>query len=552
MGEGTRIVLAASDSESSEFQRSNWRQMLLAALPARYARYIGPDWSVKNDVAPDGQARYVPQGLRIVESLLLRRFSAEDVVVCYPDQLDRFVGANTRVIGLHAHNPLGATFTSDSYAHFYGAKAEPINAYEFRRMILHPAIKRHKSHLKIIVGGPGAWQIDREGVQDEWGVDCLVDGEAEDIALQLFETGIRGESLPRIVKGHSPKLASIPRTLHRATFGGVEITRGCGRGCQFCSVALRAGNSIPLDQILHNVRIQTAEGGDTIMLTTEDLFLYEQGRQFRTNVQALKRLFESIAAVDGVKHIILSHATLAPVVREPHVIEELTPLVVGMSVHQHDASTHTDKRYASMIVGIETGSSRLLNETMRGKAYPFRPHQWPDVVLKAMETLNKHNWFPLCTFIIGLPGETREDTKQSLDLLFALRDAKWCVIPALFVPMDDTRLAGRERAKLSHFTDLQWEFFFTCWRYNLDFFRGTPGVQWKYNAGAPLYYYLMGRRLFGSAIKYPLFRLGHFPERFLRRKLYLDFTGESTPKLRTPESVNAPDDRGDLNLNVLP
>ena len=40
---GRKIVLAASDSESSEYLRSTWRQMLLATLPARFARYMGAD-----------------------------------------------------------------------------------------------------------------------------------------------------------------------------------------------------------------------------------------------------------------------------------------------------------------------------------------------------------------------------------------------------------------------------------------------------------------------------------------------------------------------------
>lgn len=71
---GRKIVLAASDSESNEYLRSTWRQMLLATLPARYARYVRTDWSIKNEIAPDGQAKYVPHGLRIVESLLLRSF----------------------------------------------------------------------------------------------------------------------------------------------------------------------------------------------------------------------------------------------------------------------------------------------------------------------------------------------------------------------------------------------------------------------------------------------------------------------------------------------
>ena len=43
--------------------------------------------------------------------------------------------------------------------------------------------------------------------------------------------------------------------------------------------------------------MQAGEGADTILLTTEDLFLYEQGPRFDTNAAALKRLFDSVTAV---------------------------------------------------------------------------------------------------------------------------------------------------------------------------------------------------------------------------------------------------------------
>ena len=81
-----------------------------------------------------------------------------------------------------------------------------------------------------------------------------------------------------------------------------------------------------------------------------------------------------------------------------------------------------------------------------------------------MEILNRNNWFPFCTWILGLPGETRDDTRQSLDLLHPLKDAKRCVVPTLFVPLEDTGLQKRESAKLFQLTELQSKFFFTCWR----------------------------------------------------------------------------------------
>ncbi len=537
---GKKIVLAASTSESSEYLRSTWRQMLLGTLPAKYSQfpYYMIDISWKNEVREDGQAVAVPNGLRVVESILLEKFSPEDIAVCYPDQLDLFIGEDTKVVGVHAHNPLGITFATDVYAHFYGDAVEPINAAEFRRLITHDAIKKHKNHLKLIVGGPGSWQIEKKNLVDEWNIDCIVEGEAEDYILDLFESAIRGESLPKHLDGKSPNMEKIPTTKNRSTFGVVEVTRGCGRGCQFCSIALRKGRSLPLEHILENVRIQVANGADTIMLTTEDIFLYEQGPKFDTNVPALKKLFESVAAVPGVKHVVQSHGTIAPIVRNPEVIEELSPVCVNKSTHIHHASTHPENRYASLFIGLETGSPRLFNQYMKGKAYPYKAEQWGDVILKGMEIMNKHNWFPFCTWIVGLPGETDDDVKKSLDLLHALRGSKWVIIPTLFVSLDETRMGGTDSAQLYKLTELQWEFFFTCWRYNLDFYRDDASFHRKFNLGVPIYYYLLGRRMFGKQMKYPIMRLAHFPEKFLSRRLYLDLRKNSP--LKAPETVEIP------------
>ena len=102
---------------------------------------------------------------------------------------------------------------------------------------------------------------------------------------------------------------------------------------------------------------------------------------------------------------------------------------------------------------------------------------------------------------------------------------------------DDVVVCYQEQLSL---TGLQWEFFFTYWLYNLDFWRRERSTQWKFNAGIPLYYYLMGRRTFGSSLNYPLFRLAHFPEWFLRRKLHLDFSGRMQPRWKAPDAMPVP------------
>lgn len=520
------IVLTASTTEASEWRHSIWQQMMSATVPAKYSKHIiNPD-SLITESWPSGRARYVPNGLRMVETLLLREYSEEDVVTCYVENLEKFVGPETRILAIHAHNPLGISYATDVYSKLAGENMMPLNASEFLRIVTHPVLKKYRP--KIVIGGPGAWQLEKADRLDEFNVTHLIDGEVELVLNDIFRRILAGDpSLPRIIKipkEKQPSVEEIPVVRHRSTFGVVEITRGCGRGCQFCSPATKVGRSFPLEHIMESVRMNVSEGATEVMLASEDMFLYEQLPNFVTNTAALETLFRSVASVEGLKTIQTSHITMAPVVKDPTIMERLTPLIVPYSHLTHKDSTDPAKCVADPIIGLETGSPRLFNTFMKGKAYPYKAHQWRDVVLKGMEILNRHNWYPFCTFIIGLPGETDEDTRQSLDLLYELRDAKGTFVPTWFVPLEDTRMAKKESAKLIEMTDRQWEFFFTCWKYNLEFWHGARHRA-KFQLGVPIYYRMLGKKFFGRGIKYPLYRFAGLPDRFMRKHLYLDFTG---------------------------
>jgi len=510
--------------------------MLSATIPQKYSKTFFNEEAFNNESWPDGRAKYVPNGLRMVETLLLREYSADDVVVCYVDQLKRFVGPETKVLAIHAHNPLGISYATDVYSKLAGENLMPVNAHEFIKIVKHPVIEKFKP--RIVVGGPGAWQLEKANRLDEFKIDYLVDGEIERVFSDLFRRILAGDpALPRVIKipkEMQPTVEEIPVVRHRSTFGVCEITRGCGRGCQFCSPATKVGRSFPLEHIIASAEINAREGATEVMLASEDMFLYEQLPNFETNVPALEKLFRSVASVPGIKTIQTSHITIAPVVKDPSVIERLTPLVVPYSHLRHKDSTDVDQRVADPIIGLETGSARLFNTYMKGKAYPYKAHQWRDVVLKGMEILNRHNWFPFCTFIIGLPGETDDDTKQSLDLLYDLRHAKGMFVPTFFVPLEHTRMEQTRGARLIEMSDLQWEFFFTCWKYNMEFWRGGSAASLKFSAGVPIYYSLLGKKLFGNGIKYPLLRFAGVPDWLMRRRLYLDFTGHK----RNPKGLD--------------
>ena len=235
-----KIVLTASSSEASEWRHSIWQQMLSATIPAKFGTRWIPEESLKNESWPDGRAKYVPNGLRMVETLLLREYAEEDVVVCYHEYLEKFVGPETKVIAIHAHNPLGISYATDVYSKIAGKNLIPVNAAEFLKIVKHPVIEKYRP--KIVIGGPGAWQLERAERLDEFNVDYLIDGEIERVFSELFKRMMDGDpTLERIIKlpkSVQPTVEEIPVVRHRSTFGVVEITRGCGRGCQFCGNCL--------------------------------------------------------------------------------------------------------------------------------------------------------------------------------------------------------------------------------------------------------------------------------------------------------------------------
>src|SRR5262249_58884150 len=139
--------------------------MLSATIPAKYGhKWINPT-SLVNESWPDGRAKYVPNGLRMVETLLLREYPEEDVVVCYHEQLERFVGPETRVLAIHAHNPLGISYATDVYSKIAGENLIPLNAAEFLKIVKHPVFANNRP--KIVIAVPGASRLERVTTPDE-------------------------------------------------------------------------------------------------------------------------------------------------------------------------------------------------------------------------------------------------------------------------------------------------------------------------------------------------------------------------------------------------
>jgi len=459
---GKKIVLTASAIEMSDFNLDAF----IAFTGGFPSKIIPKDilrkhWYPPTPFNPDGTAKFAPYGLRKVEALLAEEFGAENVVTVYPTMLEHFVGTDTKVVGITSMDPLGIGFVSRTYTGLVAISGKSMSAAEFEDLLAHPVFSKYK--VKKILGGSGAWQVHKAGLQQKLGIDTIVMGEAEAEVVDIFKKAINGEELPAVITCKKPDPSIIPTIKKPALYGFVEIMRGCGRGCAFCSPTMRQRHSFPLEHIMKEVELNTRNGTKMISLQTDDVFLYHAKPGFIPNREAIVKLIKAVHDTPGVEYIQIAHASLAPVVYDPKMLEEICPLLVEKSRWKYiDGS-----RYCTVEVGIETGSSRLMEKYMRGKMLPYKPEQWQEVVVQAIKIMNENRMYPLATLITGMPGETPEDTIKTLELLDKLKDAKIFFVPLLFTSEEDCLLHREKHADLSDLDELAWEFIAKCWEHNV-------------------------------------------------------------------------------------
>ncbi|MEM2915375.1 MAG: radical SAM protein, partial [Candidatus Bathyarchaeia archaeon] len=188
------------------------------------------------DVNEDGSVNVAPCGIRKVEATLLDKgFLKEDIVVAHPDHLEKVVGSRTKVLGITENDPLGIGPATSTFTGVFGGEA--YMAVKFRELLNNFAVRKFRP--KIVVGGPGAWQLEPEEVRSKMGVDCVVIGEGERVVASVFEKALNGDELPGVVYGEPCSVDEIPVIRGATTAGLIEIARGCGRGCDFCVPTLR-------------------------------------------------------------------------------------------------------------------------------------------------------------------------------------------------------------------------------------------------------------------------------------------------------------------------
>ncbi len=464
MSDGYKIVLTGSKTAVSDFRHFSYVGFL-GCIPSNYPKIPFNVRFMESVFFPtqsdkEGRLKYAPYSLRKIEASLLEYgFKEDEVIVADPRKLGKVIGPKTKVIGVTVHDPMGYSAVSQLNASLFRLinwwPAPSYTALDFKNFISNPLLKKYGS--KLIVGGPGVWQLEEHPEMfPQWGLDCIVTGEAEGIAGKLFEDAINGQ-IPQRITATKPLRADAVPTIKKPSTGGiVEITRGCGRGCQFCSPDLLAFGSIPKEKIIEEVELEVRSGVSRILLHSEDALFY--GRKtgsFEVNHDAIVDLFSAVKKTLGVKEIETDFFACSTIKSSPRTLKAMSEIM------------ELDKNHPAYVeTGLETVSPTLVQNIMPGKVKPYKIEEWPDVIDDALGILDDNHWFTVASMMTGLPKETEDDVLKSIEFIDRIKHHNVFVWVFPLMPL---RAMKKNAAKwMPQYTPLRQELILKATQHSVD------------------------------------------------------------------------------------
>lgn len=408
-----------------------------------------------------GRAAAAPLGLRRVESALLARtpLTAADVVCTTPEALEGLLGPWVRVVGVSSSDPLGRGMSNTTTAAFW--KGQLYTRVWTSRLMDRIARAKARHGFKVVAGGAGAWQYLSDGqARVSQGIDTVFDGYFETGGPELFMDILAGADAPPEVRGEGTGAEMIEPIAAASMLGVIELSRGCGRGCRFCTMARRRMSHLPAETILADLRTNVAAGIRSVVSGSEDFFRYG-ATGTGVNFHALAGLLEKMKRLSGVTFMQIDHANVSSVLQFSDAeLKEIRRLLTWRE--------RTDYLWVNM--GVESANGRLVHAVAPGKIAPFGPDEWEDMVREAAAKMTRCGFFPVFSVILGLPGETGGDLARTLELVRGLGTTGCAVFPIFFEPVAEGERFTLEDMRAEHL-----ELYTACYEIN---FKQVPGLFW--------------------------------------------------------------------------
>ena len=280
---------------------------------------------------------------------------------------------------------------------------------------------------------------------------CVVQAEDEQIAKRApfvdFATGpLTYHRLPEILakvyrkRGHSiidtefpaeSKFDFLPENKSTGGCSFLAIQEGCNNFCTYCVVPYTRGveTSRPIEQVLDEAKRLVSTGSVEINLLGQNVNSYH-GEDASGKERNLAYLLRKLAELDGLKRI--RYTTSYPA--------DMTDDLIAC---HHDL----DKLMPYLHLPVQSGSDKILKAMNR--------RHTRDDYLRVIEKLYAANSKLRMSsdFIVGFPGETDDDFKQTLDIVnqvkyiqaFSFKYSKRAGTPAAIMPNQVEEKVKKER-----------------------------------------------------------------------------------------------------------
>ena len=280
---------------------------------------------------------------------------------------------------------------------------------------------------------------------------CVVQAEDEQIAKRApfvdFATGpLTYHRLPEILakvyrkRGQSiidtefpaeSKFDFLPENKSTGGCSFLAIQEGCNNFCTYCVVPYTRGieTSRPVEQVLNEAKRLVSTGSVEINLLGQNVNSYH-GEDASGKERNLAYLLRKLAELDGLKRI--RYTTSYPA--------DMTDDLIAC---HHDL----DKLMPYLHLPVQSGSDKILKAMNR--------RHTRDDYLRVIEKLYlaNPNLRMSSDFIVGFPGETDEDFKQTLDIVnqvkyiqaFSFKYSKRAGTPAAIMPNQVEEKIKKER-----------------------------------------------------------------------------------------------------------
>jgi len=242
--------------------------------------------------------------------------------------------------------------------------------------------------------------------------------------------------------GRATAVEDIPPLRGPSTMGAVEISRGCGFGCAYCTMAREPMRHLAPGRIAADVEVNLNAGLPHAALLSEDCLRYGG------SPAAFLDLLARLRTLPGLGLLQVDHANLASVARwSDGELAAAARLLAGSAGGTPWIN-----------VGVESVDGGQVNAAKRGGVPPA---EWSMHAAAQVRRLAAAGFFPFVSLLLAAPGESADalaTTSRWCEALFAdpALGGRVAIFPLLYAPLDGAPAPEPSRA--------HWRLLDACWR----------------------------------------------------------------------------------------